>query len=43
MDLLESCFPYALIRNAFHAVYKQENAQIPWLMQTSTNSVRFKL
>lgn len=23
-DLLESCFPYALIRNAFHAVYKQE-------------------
>ncbi|XP_065156811.1 LOW QUALITY PROTEIN: membrane-associated protein Hem [Atheta coriaria] len=24
MDLLESCFPYALIRNAFHAVYKQE-------------------
>ncbi|CAL8120463.1 unnamed protein product [Orchesella dallaii] len=29
MDLLESCFPYALIRNAFHAVYKQENAHIP--------------
>jgi len=26
MDLLESCFPYALIRNAFHAVYKQEYA-----------------
>lgn len=24
MDLLESCFPYALIRNAFHDVYKQE-------------------
>lgn len=24
MDLLESCFPYVLIRNAFHAVYKQE-------------------
>lgn len=24
MDLLESCFPYALIRNAYHAVYKQE-------------------
>lgn len=27
MDLLESCFPYALIRNAYHAVYKQENFQ----------------
>ncbi|KAK9511245.1 hypothetical protein O3M35_005839 [Rhynocoris fuscipes] len=27
MDLLESCFPYALIRNAYHAVYKQENYQ----------------
>ncbi|KAL5291184.1 NCKAP1 family protein [Megaselia abdita] len=26
MDLLESCFPYVLIRNAFHAVYKQEQA-----------------
>nr|XP_022911596.1 membrane-associated protein Hem isoform X2 [Onthophagus taurus] len=26
MDLLESCFPYALIRNAFHAVYKHEQA-----------------
>lgn len=25
-DLLESCFPYALIRNAFHAVYKQEQS-----------------
>lgn len=24
MDLLESCFPYVLIRNAYHAVYKQE-------------------
>lgn len=23
MDLLESCFPYALIRNAYHEVYKQ--------------------
>lgn len=23
-DLLESCFPYALIRNAYHAVYKNE-------------------
>ncbi|KAI1280571.1 Membrane-associated protein Hem [Halotydeus destructor] len=22
MDLLESCFPYALLRNAYHAVYK---------------------
>ncbi|CAL8105746.1 unnamed protein product [Orchesella dallaii] len=29
MDLLESCFPYALIRNAVHAVSKQENAHIP--------------
>lgn len=28
MDLLESCFPYALIRNAYHAVYKQEHMQI---------------
>lgn len=26
MDLLESCFPYVLIRNAYHAVYKQEQA-----------------
>lgn len=26
MDLLESCFPYALIRNAYHDVYKQEQA-----------------
>ncbi|XP_077288371.1 nck associated protein 1 Hem [Arctopsyche grandis] len=26
MDLLESCFPYALIRNAYNAVYKQEQA-----------------
>lgn len=25
MDLLESCFPYVLIRNAYHAVYKQEH------------------
>lgn len=24
MDLLESCFPYVLIRNAYHEVYKQE-------------------
>lgn len=24
MDLLESCFPYALLRNAAHAVYKAE-------------------
>ncbi|XP_017123049.1 LOW QUALITY PROTEIN: membrane-associated protein Hem [Drosophila gunungcola] len=24
MDLLESCFPYVLIRNAYHGVYKQE-------------------
>lgn len=23
MDLLESCFPYALIRNAYHDVYKE--------------------
>ncbi|XP_063219756.1 membrane-associated protein Hem [Bacillus rossius redtenbacheri] len=28
MDLLESCFPYALIRNAYHAVYKQEHLQV---------------
>lgn len=28
MDLLESCFPYALIRNAYHAVYRQEHSQI---------------
>lgn len=25
MDLLESCFPYALLRNAYHAVYRVEN------------------
>ncbi|RWS03999.1 membrane-associated protein Hem-like protein [Dinothrombium tinctorium] len=28
MDLLESCFPYALLRNAYHAVYKN-NGHIP--------------
>lgn len=27
MDLLESCFPYALIRNAYHDVYKLELVQ----------------
>lgn len=26
MDLLESCFPYALLRNAYHAVYKTDSA-----------------
>uniref|UniRef100_A0A3B3QUW4 Nck-associated protein 1 n=1 Tax=Paramormyrops kingsleyae TaxID=1676925 RepID=A0A3B3QUW4_9TELE len=26
MDLLESCFPYVLLRNAYHAVYKQSVA-----------------
>lgn len=26
MDLLESCFPYALLRNAYHSVYKQSTA-----------------
>lgn len=25
MDLLESCFPYALLRNAYHAVYRADN------------------
>lgn len=25
MDLLESCFPYALLRNAYHAVYRPDN------------------
>ncbi|KAF8790133.1 Nck-associated protein 1 like protein [Argiope bruennichi] len=25
MDLLESCFPYALLRNAYHDVYRMEN------------------
>lgn len=25
MDLLESCFPYALLRNAYHAVYKPDH------------------
>ena len=29
MDLLESCFPYALIRNAYHDVYKLEHALQP--------------
>ncbi|XP_014204740.1 membrane-associated protein Hem [Copidosoma floridanum] len=28
MDLLESCFPYALIRNAYHDVYKLGYAQV---------------
>lgn len=28
MDLLESCFPYALIRNAYNTVYKQEHALV---------------
>lgn len=26
MDLLESCFPYALLRNAYHAVFKCDPA-----------------
>jgi len=26
MDLLESCFPYALLRNAYHAVFKTDPA-----------------
>ncbi|XP_078619670.1 nck-associated protein 1-like isoform X2 [Branchiostoma floridae x Branchiostoma japonicum] len=25
MDLLESCFPYALLRNSYHAVLRQDN------------------
>lgn len=25
MDLLESCFPYALLRNAYHSVYKHDS------------------
>ncbi|XP_006818857.1 nck-associated protein 1 [Saccoglossus kowalevskii] len=25
MDLLESCFPYVLLRNAYHAVYKKQD------------------
>lgn len=28
MDLLESCFPYALLRNAYHAVYKSDGGNI---------------
>ncbi|KAG1685800.1 Membrane-associated protein Hem [Nymphon striatum] len=27
MDLLESCFPYALLRNSYHAVYRSDNVQ----------------
>uniref|UniRef100_T1JIM6 Membrane-associated protein Hem n=1 Tax=Strigamia maritima TaxID=126957 RepID=T1JIM6_STRMM len=27
MDLLESCFPYALLRNSYHAVYRLDNVQ----------------
>jgi hypothetical protein len=30
MDLLESCFPYALLRNAYHAVYRIENVWLMW-------------
>ena len=26
MDLLESCFPYALLRNSYHHVYKYGEA-----------------
>ncbi|CAH1785632.1 unnamed protein product [Owenia fusiformis] len=29
MDLLESCFPYALLRNAYHAVYKNAPSEQP--------------
>ncbi|CAG2105003.1 unnamed protein product [Medioppia subpectinata] len=28
MDLLESCFPYALLRNAYHAVYKSDGTAL---------------
>ncbi|CAG2232657.1 unnamed protein product [Mytilus edulis] len=28
MDLLESCFPYALLRNAYHSVYKASAADV---------------
>jgi NCK-associated protein 1 len=28
MDLLESCFPYALLRNAYHSVYKSDGPVI---------------
>ncbi|CAG2161911.1 unnamed protein product [Oppiella nova] len=28
MDLLESCFPYALLRNAYHAVYKSDGSAL---------------
>ncbi|RUS84127.1 hypothetical protein EGW08_008101 [Elysia chlorotica] len=28
MDLLESCFPYALLRNAYHTVYKATAADV---------------
>ena len=28
MDLLESCFPYTLLRNSYHIVHKMGNLQI---------------
>ena len=27
MDLLEACFPYALIRNAYHGVHRAARAE----------------
>lgn len=29
MDLLESCFPYSLLRNAYHAVFKTDSSSQP--------------
>lgn len=29
MDLLESCFPYALLRNAYHAVFRGDTSSQP--------------
>ncbi len=28
MDLLESCFPYTLLRNSYHIVHKMGNLQL---------------
>jgi hypothetical protein len=31
MDLLESCFPYALLRTSYHTVYNQADVQAHWI------------
>ncbi|XP_040573731.1 membrane-associated protein Hem [Lepeophtheirus salmonis] len=36
MDLLESCFPYTLLRNSYHIVHKMSNMQIAAIAQKAS-------